>query len=213
MSSPSIDRGPFSFFWLPAEIQCLVYRHLLYAQGDVINRERLSPNRDHIDPFYQITPVYTAILETCWTIYREAIDILYGDNTLCWNSVHQSDISHVMPTLLGDIKTENLHKNVQLKVSFVSLSKPFTDRDNFLLRPTGPTIPREVFEVYVGMEGALGNRITQKLEVPGHPGHLTSPVIQVIKNLTSFKKVVVRLSPRPTGFHEPRRRGRPTEYV
>ena len=207
MSSLSIHRGPFSFFWLPVEIRRLIYRHLLYARGDDINRERLSINREYIDPFYEKTRVYTAILETCWTIYREAIGILYGDNTFRWNSVHNMN---AMPTLLSGIKTEDLHRNVQLKISFVALSKPTIDRNNFLLRITGPKVPRDVLEIYVGIGGPLANSITHKIEAPSH---LTSPIIQAIKHLSGFKKVIVRLSPRHTGFSRSKRRGQPAEYV
>lgn len=210
MDPQSVDRGPFSFFWLPVEVRRLVYRYLLYAQGDVINQERQSRNGDEIDPFYEKTPVHTDILRSCWTIYYEAIGVLYGDNTFRWNSLDQLDTSDVMPTLLGGVKTQELHRNIQLKINIISLVNPYIDHDNFLLRLTGPRICRDILEVYFGMDRLSGDLITERVEPPSH---LTSPILQAIRQMSGFKKVIVRLSPRRIGIGRRRRMARPAEYV
>jgi len=210
MDPPNIQRGPCSFFWLPTEVRRLVYRHLLYAQGDVINQESQSRNSNEIDPFHEKTHVHTEILQTCWTVYYEAIGVLYGDNTFRWNSLDQLNISDVMPTLLGGVKTQDLHRNVQLKINIMRLGNPYFDHDNFLLRLTGPTVCRDVLEVYFGIDRLSGNLITEAVQPPSY---LTGPILQAIKQMSGFKKVIVRLSPRRTGIGGRGRMARPAEYM
>lgn len=210
MDPQSVDRGPFSFFWLPAGVRRLVYRHLLYAQGDVINQERQSRNGDEIDPFYEKTSVHTDILRSCWTIYYEAIGVLYGDNTFRWNPLDQLNISDVMPTLRGGVKTQDLHRNIQLKIDIIRLGWPDIDHHNFLLRLTGSTVCRDVLQVYFGTDRLSGDLSTERVEPPSH---LTSPILQAIRQISGFKKVIILLSPRRTGIGRRRRMARPAEYI
>jgi len=62
MSTELVERVPFSFFWLPAAIRCLIYQHLSVAPGDVVNR--LGGG----DPFHRRSHIYPSILGAYRTI-------------------------------------------------------------------------------------------------------------------------------------------------
>jgi hypothetical protein len=77
--SVSTDCNDFNYcqsIWaLPPEIRCLVYRELLLSDSAF----RLG----HHGPYSHETrrATYPAILRTCKTIFEEASNVLYGDNT------------------------------------------------------------------------------------------------------------------------------------
>ncbi|MCJ1318306.1 hypothetical protein MMC15_003634 [Xylographa vitiligo] len=103
-------RGPFSFFWLPAEVRYLIYQQLFDAQEDG------AINVLNLDPFHKIVPIFPSILRTCRTIYAEAVDILYNINKFLFDTVHRQPLAP-LEVLFGGIRTTDLLQHVQLLVS------------------------------------------------------------------------------------------------
>ena len=106
----SAARESFSFFWLPAEVRCLIYQQLFDAQEDG------AINLLNVDPFHKIVPIFPSILCTCRTVYTEAIDVLYKINTFLFDTVHRQPLA-LLKFLFGGIRTTDLLQNVQLRVS------------------------------------------------------------------------------------------------
>ena len=175
-------KGDFSFFWLPAEVRCLIYRQLLDAQEDG------AVNIKKTDPFYKITPIFPSILRTCRMIYMEAIRILYKVNKFLFNSERRGPYTHVK-FLSGGIRTTSLLHNVQLIVSNHELLSETSPRRHYtyqLVRElSGSGEPRGSFSIAFQKCWKTGSgNATIAVDV-------TNILVQSIRALSAFKEVVV----------------------
>ncbi|MCJ1247886.1 hypothetical protein MMC30_005101 [Trapelia coarctata] len=193
-NTQTMEKGPFSFFWLPAEIRRLVYQRLLRAPRDIINKRSK-------DLFYRANPVYPAILRTCHIIHDEAVQILYGDNTFRFEvSVDSPWHVQVFGNTSADWTFEG-HRNVWM-FKRLQLLIPIPD---FLLRPIATTsfLPQlaRVSRRREGLEVAFNKtwRMDEVDSLNFGQSFLTNAVFQSLKQMSNFEKVAILLPTRYSG--------------
>ena len=128
-------------------------------------------NQKSRDPFHRPTPIYTSILRTCRTIYLEAIEILYGDNTFRWKSI-DGDLDPCLRILLGGVETASLYKNLQLIIGTEYLTRQKLPLDNLLSVLAQVSESRNVLEVVLRATYDLQEIISDD----GLPIQITNPV-------------------------------------
>ncbi|MCJ1401407.1 hypothetical protein MMC11_004620 [Xylographa trunciseda] len=178
----SAERGPFSFFWFPVEIRCLIYQQLLDAHEDG------AINVANEDPFHKIVPIFPSILRTCRTVYTEAIGILYKINTFHLESNRQQPFPP--PELLfGGIRTTDLLHNVQLIISDHELLSEIVPKrhDTYRLvkELNRSQMPKGSFSIAFQKCG------NAELDSTPIAVAVTNILVQSIRSLSNFKEVVV----------------------
>ncbi|MCJ1381059.1 hypothetical protein MMC17_004168 [Xylographa soralifera] len=173
-------RGPFSFFWLPAEVRCLIYQQLFDAQEDG------AINILNFDPFHKIIPIFPSILRTCRTIYTEAIGILYKINKFLFDTVHQQPLAPLV-SLFGGLRTTDLVHNVQLLVSDHELiSETVPERHNtYRLVKELSKSGRQRGSFSIAFEKCWASNGTPI------PVDVTNILVQSIRSLSTYKEVVI----------------------
>ena len=176
----SARRGPISFFWLPAEVRCLIYQKLFDAQEDG------AINVLNLDPFHKIIPIFPSILRTCRTIYTEAIGILYKINKFLFDTIHEQPLAP-WEFLFGGIRTTDLMHNVQLFVSdheLISETVPKRHNTYKLIQELGESgRPRGSFSI--AFQKCWAGNSTPV------PADVTNILVQSIRSLQTFEEVVV----------------------
>ncbi|MCJ1472915.1 hypothetical protein MMC13_001564 [Lambiella insularis] len=183
-----VGRGPFSFFWLPVEIRRFVYLQLLSAERDLINHK-------HVDPFRESKLVYVAILSTCRKIYDEAIPVLYGNNLFGWRFDSRLLSSRpstppLLPRLYGDLNPYDLLKDLEFAVRLEDLSSSSgaVDGDaHELIRKLNRT------DIHRGIVKIVLSPRSKEYSTYREYADLTNPLLQAVRNMTRFKKVLIGL--------------------
>ncbi|MCJ1390738.1 hypothetical protein MMC18_003599 [Xylographa bjoerkii] len=175
-------RGPFSFFWLPAEVRCLIYQQLFDAQEDG------AVNVPNLDPFHKIIPIFPYILRTCRTIYTEAVSILYKMNKFRLGIDHEQHFAP-LELLFGGIRTSDFLHNVQLVVSDHELlsetSEKTYDTYQLIKELSSSRMPRGSFSI------AFQKCWNTGLDGTAIAIDVTNMLVQSIRALSAFEEVVV----------------------
>ena len=184
MNTASMAREPFSFFWIPAEIRCLVYQRLLCAPAEVINTTCDDPVH-HATSIYQIFSV-PAVLSTTKRFKSSTATTSFASRF--------SAMRNMSTWATTCVPTGHPRGNGLSGCSNPSAS----DSDTwFLCTPIGKTSllpqlsqvkkPRGVLKVTFMKTWDMVDNINHK------PTFLTNAVFQALRLMLSFKKVDIVL--------------------